>query len=168
MLWLVGMMGSGKTTVGREVAARLGMDFVDTDLLVASLTESSVADLWAAEGEGSFRRLENRMIASAAGGDPVVVATGGGAVLDPVNIGLMRGSGMVVWLEADPATLAERVGADATRPLVSGTSDPVVALTRLLDQRRDSYRLAAHHRVPTGGRSLDEVVEEVISLWNGS
>ncbi|HSJ36241.1 MAG TPA: shikimate kinase [Acidimicrobiia bacterium] len=168
MLWLIGMMGSGKSTVGVEVASRLGLDFVDTDLLVASVTDSSIADLWAAEGEHAFRRLENEMITSAASGEPVVVATGGGAVLDPGNIDLMRSSGLVIWLEASPETLAARVGSDGSRPLVADADDPVQALAELLESRRDQYVGAAHHRIPTDGRETDEIAEQVIELWNRS
>jgi shikimate kinase len=168
MLWLIGMMGSGKSTVGAEVAARVGLDFVDTDLLVASVTDSTIADLWANEGEHAFRRLENEMIASAAGGDPMVVATGGGAVLDPANIDLMRDSGIVIWLEASPETLAARVGQDGSRPLVANTDDPAQELADLLESRRDQYLRAAHHRIRTDGKDTAEIVEEVIELWNRS
>src|SRR5690606_30679459 len=117
MLWLIGMMGSGKSTVGTHVAEKLGWDFVDTDLLIASVTESSIPDLWRQRGEGQFRRLESQMIASAAAGDPVVVATGGGAVLEPDNIAVMRDSGLVIWLAASPRVLAARIGRDSNRPL---------------------------------------------------
>ena len=168
MLWLIGMMGSGKSTVGAEVAARVGLDFVDTDVLVASVTDSSIADLWTSEGEHAFRRLENEMIASAAGGDPMVVATGGGAVLDPANIELMRDSGLVIWLEASPETLAARVGEDGSRPLVANADDPVRALAELLETRREQYVGAAHHRIRTDGRNTAEIVDEVIELWNPS
>lgn len=168
MLWLIGMMGSGKSTVGVEVAARAGVDFVDTDVLVASVTDSSIADLWANEGEHAFRRLENEMIASAAGGDPMVVATGGGAVLEQTNIDLMRASGLVIWLEATPETLAARVGKDGSRPLVANTDDPVRALAELLESRREDYSRAAHHRIRTDGRDTADIAEEVIGLWNRS
>lgn len=168
MLWLIGMMGSGKSTVGTEVAARVGLDFVDTDVLVASVTDSSITDLWASGGEHAFRRLENEMIASAAGGGPMVVATGGGAVLDPANIELMRDSGLVIWLEASPETLAARVGKDGSRPLVADADDPVRALADILERRRDQYVEAAHHRIRTDGRNTAEIVDEVIELWNPS
>lgn len=168
MLWLIGMMGSGKSTVGREVAARCGLDFVDTDQLVASVTDSSITDLWGTEGEQSFRRLESQMIASAAAGEQVVVATGGGVVLEPANIDLMRGAGLVVWLTASPEALAQRIGRDSSRPLIAQAGDPVEALRRLLAQREPRYAEAAHATIATDGRPVTETVEEVLALWNAS
>lgn len=168
MLWLIGMMGSGKTTVGREVAAARGLDFVDTDLLVASLTDKSIAELWETEGESSFRRLESQMIASAAAGEPVVVATGGGAVLEGDNIAAMRGSGLVVWLRASPETLFARIGEDGARPLVANTDDPIEALGNLLAEREERYVEAAHAQVATDGRTIESIVDEVIALWDAS
>lgn len=168
MLWLIGMMGSGKTTIGVEVAAAGGLDFVDTDLLVASLTDKSIAELWETEGESAFRRLESQMIASAATGDPVVVATGGGAVLDGDNIAAMRRSGLVVWLRASPETLFARIGQDGARPLVADTDAPIEALGDLLAEREGRYAEAAHARVDTDGRTIESIVAEVIALWDAS
>lgn len=168
MLWIIGMMGSGKSTVGTAVASRLGLDFVDTDLLVASVTESSIADLWSHEGEDSFRQLEGQMIASAAAGEPVVVATGGGVILDPANIEAMRTSGLVVWLTASPETLAQRIGRDANRPLLGQAEDPRERLADLLTERSARYRQAAHTTVATDGKSVESVVEEVLRAWNAS
>ncbi|MFP3915059.1 MAG: shikimate kinase [Actinomycetota bacterium] len=168
MLWLVGMMGSGKSTVGSRVAERLGLDFVDTDDLVTSVTESTISDLWSARGEETFRRLERQMIASAAAGEPVVVATGGGVVLETENITAMRKSGLVVWLKASPEVLAERIGRDSTRPLLATSDDPVAALRSLLDEREESYIEAAHAVVDTDHRPVPEIVETVLALWNES
>jgi Shikimate kinase len=144
MLWLVGMMGSGKSTIGRRVASRVGADFVDTDELVAAVTDSSIAELWSEEGEEEFRRLESQMLASAASDDGVVVATGGGVVLDDDNIDLMRRSGRVVWLKAAPEVLAARLGRDSTRPLLAEAEDPVAVLRDLLAKREERYE-----RLPT-------------------
>lgn len=168
MLWLVGMMGSGKSTVGAKVASRLGLDFVDTDQLVAAVTESTIPELWSSRGEESFRHLETQMIASAAAGEPMVVATGGGVVLERSNIEAMRRSGLVVWLKASPEVLAKRIGHDSTRPLLASSHDPVAALRALLAQREDRYGQAAHAVVDTDDRGVDEIVESVLGLWNES
>lgn len=168
MLWLVGMMGSGKSTVGSRVADRLGLDFVDTDELVASVTDSSITDLWKKGGEDTFRRLESQMIDSAASGERVVVATGGGVVLDDHNVEAMRNSGLVVWLHASPETLAGRVGRDSTRPLLASSNDPVQALRDLLEDREHRYSEAAHAVISTENRPVDEVVREVLELCNES
>lgn len=168
MLWLIGMMGSGKSTVGSKVADRLHLAFVDTDELVTAVTETTITDLWAGSGEESFRRLESQMIASAASGSPVVVATGGGVVLDESNIAAMRESGLVVWLKASPQVLAKRIGRDSTRPLLAGSDDPVAALSALLQQREAHYREAAHAIVDTDDRPVAVIVERVLELWNES
>lgn len=165
MLWLIGMMGSGKTTVGRAVASARRLDFVDIDVLIASVTESSITDLWATNGETVFRGLERSMMKSAASDADAVVATGGGVVLDPGNIDVMRGAGMVVWLQASPETLAARIGRDSGRPLLAGSPDPVASLTGLLAERESRYAEAAHTCVDTGGRSIDSIVSEVLDLW---
>lgn len=168
MLWLVGMMGSGKSTVGSRVAARLDLDFVDTDQLVAAVTESTITDLWTSRGEESFRRLESQMIASAAAGEPVVVATGGGVVLDEANIVAMRDSGLVVWLKASPEALARRIGRDSKRPLLAASDDPVEALRSLLADREARYVEAAHAVVDTDDQPVSAIVERVLELWNES
>lgn len=168
MLWLVGMMGSGKSTVGSRVAARLDLDFVDTDQLVAAVTESTITDLWTSGGEESFRRLESQMIASAAAGEPVVVATGGGVVLDEANIVAMRDSGLVVWLKASPEALARRIGRDSKRPLLAASDDPVEALRSLLADREARYVEAAHAVVDTDDQPVSAIVERVLELWNES
>lgn len=168
MLWLIGMMGSGKTEVGRRIAAETDLDFIDTDLLIASITESSISDLWEEAGEEEFRRLEREMISSAATGEPVVVATGGGVVLDPGNIETMRASGLVVWLTASPATLAARLGEDSGRPLLAGASDIEAVLGRVVADRHQRYSEAAHVEVSTDHRPLDDVAREVLDLWNES
>ncbi|MFO7292547.1 MAG: shikimate kinase [Actinomycetes bacterium] len=169
MLWLIGMMGSGKTSVGVEVAARRGVDFIDTDELVTAVTDLTIPEIWEHRGEEEFRRLERQMIASAASGDePVVIGTGGGAVLADDNVEVMRRSGTVVWLAAAPETLARRIGRDSNRPLLAEAEDPVEVLRRVLAEREARYRRAAHAVVTTDDKTIDEVVEEVLGLWNGS
>lgn len=168
MLWLVGMMGSGKSTIGSQVADRLGFDFVDTDDLVAAVTESTIPELWNSQGEDTFRRLESQMIASAAAGQPVVVATGGGVVLDDANIVAMRDSGLVVWLKASPEVLVERIGRDSSRPLLADADDPVEALCSLLEKREARYAEAAHAVVDTGRDPVPASVARVLELWNES
>jgi shikimate kinase len=167
VLWLIGMMGSGKTTVGEAVAAELGLSFVDTDVLISSVTASSIPDLWERNGEASFRDLERQMIASAADSGPSVVATGGGAVLDDTNIAKMRSSGLVLWLTASPQTLEERIGRAGGRPLLAeGVARE--RLEALLSERRARYQEAADGEIPTDGRPVEDVVSDVIARWNAS
>lgn len=164
-LVLVGLMGAGKTTVGRRCAERLGRGFVDVDELVESDSGRAVAEVFAAEGEAGFRARERAALAGAcASPDLLVIACGGGAMLDPVNRDRARAHGCVVWLTADTPTLVARVGggaARARRPLLAD-ADPVVTLDRLAGERAAAYTAAAHATVATEGRSVDEVATAVL------
>jgi shikimate kinase len=161
------MMGSGKTTVGRAVAERLGIGFLDIDAEVERVTGQTVAQLFSA-GEPEFRRRESAMVAEVAAlAPPLVVAAGGGCVVDPQNREAMRRSGVVVWLRADPEELAARIGPDPRRPLLAG-EPPAERLARLLEERVDAYGDSANAQVETTGRGLDEVVDEVVRCLTGS
>jgi shikimate kinase len=163
-LVLVGLMGVGKTTVGRRCAARLGRPFVDTDDLVVAASGMDLPTLFAAEGEDGFRARERLAVADAcASPEPLVLATGGGAVLDAVNRRALRETGCVVWLRAPAPVLAERVGAGVHRPLLA--SDPVTTLHRLEVVRAPAYEAAAHERVDTDGRTPDEVTDAVLEVF---
>lgn len=166
-LWLIGMMGSGKSTVAWSLASRTGKPFVDTDLLVEEATGRSVVDVFEAEGEEAFRSLESEAIRAAAVMADAVVATGGGAVLLENNVRSMKSSGPVVWLRADPATLAARIGNAPGRPLLVDV-DLLRRLTVILEDRRDAYQRAADHTVDTDDSTADEVVRLVEQLWNAS
>lgn len=167
-LVLVGLMGAGKTTVGRVCAQRLGRGFVDTDDLVEAGAGVTVADLFASEGETSFRQRERAAVIEAlASPEPLVIACGGGAVVDPSNRAALRQQGFVVWLIADPDELAARVGDDTKRPLLAGPGK-AMTLKRLSALRSDAYEEAADVAVDTDHRSVDEVADEVIARFQGS
>ncbi|MDH3606220.1 MAG: shikimate kinase [Acidimicrobiia bacterium] len=158
-LWLIGMMGSGKTTVGRLAAANSGLPFRDVDLIVQERLQRSIAELWEAGGEDAFRAIESTVVEELAGAAGAVVSTGGGAVLNLANRNAMRRSGTVVWLTASPAVLASRVVGDRERPLLgSGGED---RLAQLLAGRIEHYTDVADHTVSTEGRTPAEVAEEV-------
>jgi shikimate kinase len=156
-------MGAGKTTVGAESARRLGRPFVDTDEVVESTLHMTVAEIFASEREPGFREHERRAVADVcASPTPLVIACGGGAVLDPANRSRLRETSLVVWLRAGPAALAERVEDEvAERPLLRerGASATLALLDAL---RAPAYDAAAHVTVETEGRSVDEVVEAVL------
>jgi shikimate kinase len=165
-LWLVGMMGSGKSAVGRAAAERLGEPFVDLDEEITAAAGRPISAVFADEGEACFRAAEAEAVAAVAG-RRAVVAVGGGAVLTERSRRLMRETGTVVWLDAEVGELVARVGGGQGRPLLAGP-DTAGTLAALAAERRPAYRAAAHHRVETSGRGLDEVVEEVTVLWSGS
>ncbi len=162
-LWLVGMMGAGKTTVGSLVASRLGLQLADTDAAVEAEAQASVAAIFENQGEARFRELESRAVMTAAGTD-AVVACGGGVVLDAANRQRIRESGLVIWLDAPVEVLVERLAQGAGRPLLSG-GEPAERLAEIAAARSGAYAAAAHHRVVTAGRTPDEVAEEVVALW---
>lgn len=164
-LWLIGMMGAGKSTVGREVAMRRGVAFTDTDEEIAAAAGCSIVEVWNRRGEEGFREMEAAAVerlARLAGRR--VIATGGGVVLRPASVAAMRRSGTVVWLAADPATLAVRTGDGEDRPLLAATL-PEGRLTEILAARGPVYRRAAHAVVDTGKRTVDEVVTAVEAVW---
>ncbi len=166
-LVLIGMMGAGKTTVGVECARRLGRIFVDTDELVTRTANMTVEGVFADGGESRFRRLEHDAVADVcASPEPLVVACGGGAVLDPENRRALRAAGVVVWLRAPAATLRARVGDGSTRPLLR--DDPAGALERLERLREPAYEAAAHASVDTDEFDVDTVVGAVLSLFQGA
>ena len=164
-MWLVGMMGSGKTSVGKVVAEAVQARFYDTDEVVVSVAGRSISDVWDEMGERHFRDLERAAIASVPEG--VVAAAGGGAVLDPINREAMRLAPPVVWLQATPETLSRRIGGVSDRPLLAGSRSNVDVLGELLEARAESYLAAATHIVVTDSRELDDVASEVIELWPG-
>ncbi|HUS60910.1 MAG TPA: shikimate kinase [Acidimicrobiales bacterium] len=157
---LVGMMGAGKTTIGRALARRLGRPFLDSDAEIESSTGRTVPELFAAEGEDAFRREESRVLQEALHGEqPTVIAVAGGAVLDPANRDILAAHGMVVWLRAAIDVLASRVGDGSGRPLLG--DDPEAALARLYATREPLYASLADVVVDVASRSRASIVEEI-------
>ncbi|HEV7524267.1 MAG TPA: shikimate kinase [Acidimicrobiia bacterium] len=165
-LVLIGLMGAGKTTVGLECARQLDRDFVDTDDLVTARAQMSVEAIFAEGGELQFRSVEHDVVADVcAAPRPLVVACGGGTVLDPENRRALRARGVVVWLRAPTGTLVSRVGDGTSRPLLRG--DPEAALERLGRLRELTYEAAAHASVDTDDLDVDEVARAVIAVFEG-
>ena len=137
-LYLVGMMGSGKTSTGRPLAERLGYGFVDADAVIEQAAGCSIPDIFDRDGEAGFRKLESQVLSAISQRHSLVEATGGGVVTQPENWGLLH-SGIVIWLDVVPDQLLQRLNADSTvRPLLQ-TADPEAALNALLNERRPLY-----------------------------
>jgi shikimate kinase len=169
-LVLIGLMGAGKTTVGRRCAEELGRPFVDTDDLVVATAGASVPEIFAAEGETAFRARERAALANVvASPEPLVIACGGGAMVDAENRRAVRDAGFVVWLACAPAELAARVESDGTesRPLLAG-GPTAATLTRLQGLRAGTYEQAADARVGTDGRDVDAVTATVLAAYRGA
>lgn len=161
-LVLIGLMGSGKTTVGRHLATRLGRDFVDTDQVVEERTGLSVTELFG-DSERTFRAEEAAAIRHVSALRGQVIAVGGGAVLDPMNVTHLRSTGDLILLDAMAAVLANRVGDTSSRPLLAAFDDTTARLAQLQDERADAYRTAASYVVDTNGKAPDEVATEILA-----
>jgi shikimate kinase len=142
-IYLVGLMGAGKTTVGRQLAKRLGRPFYDSDHEIVERTGVPVPTIFEIEGEDGFRRREAQTIAELTAGTDIVLATGGGAVLKPENRARLHDTGWVVYLNVPPALLYERTRHDRNRPLLR-VPDPLAKLEELHAQRDPLYRETAH------------------------
>lgn len=155
------MMGAGKSAVGRELAALLGLPFIDTDAEIALRAGRSIAEIFAADGEPAFRRLESETIAGLAG-RKAVVGLGGGAIAQPGAARALAASGTVVYLRARPATLLARLGDCADRPLLAGLApaERAAKLATLLDERRAAYE-SARVVVDTDGATAEEVAADL-------
>ncbi|MBC7267003.1 MAG: 3-dehydroquinate synthase [Coriobacteriia bacterium] len=165
-IFLTGFMGSGKSTVGRIVAERLGLPFVDLDAEIERVAGASVADIFRAEGEEGFRAAEHRALSDAVRRDDAVIACGGGVVLRDENRRLLKEHGRVVYLAVSAEEALARIGDAADRPLLAGDARAIAP--RILDARLALYRATADITVDTTGRTPQEVADEVVKLLQGS
>jgi shikimate kinase len=160
-LFLVGLMGAGKTTVGRQLARRLGKTFYDTDHEIERRTGVRVALIFEIEGEAGFRAREAQVVEALTALDGVVLATGGGAVLDPANRARLASRGLVIYLRAQPRDLHYRTRHDKSRPLLAN-ADPLARLEELHRARDPLYREVADLVVETGRQSVGHLVESLL------
>lgn len=163
-LVLVGLMGVGKSTVGAACAQRLGRRFVDVDDLIEAHEAMSVAEIFERVGADGFRERERRALRDACSlTTPLVLAPGGGAVLDPDNRQILRGAGVVVWLRAPVSVLAQRVDDSGSRPLLADGA--LSTLTRLEAERESAYADVATCTVWSGDLSVAETVDAVLDAF---
>jgi shikimate kinase len=159
-VFLVGPMGSGKSAVGRQLARRLGLEFVDSDDEIVARTGVDVAYIFEKEGEAGFRARESEVIDELTLRDNVLVATGGGAVLDPANRERLRDRGRVVYLRTSVDQQLTRTRRSDTRPLLNNP-DPRGTLVRLMERRAPLYAEVAEITVDTDGRKVRTVVDQI-------
>jgi len=161
---LIGFMATGKSTVGRLIAARMGRMFIDLDAAVEEHAGMSVAEIFRQQGEPGFRTQESAALLKFLATENCVIATGGGAACHESNLQAMLTSGFVAALYANPAEVIRRVGKLSGRPLLDGADDPEAAAMRLLSQREPFYA-RAHARADTVGRSPEQVAGDVITAF---
>jgi shikimate kinase len=165
-VYLIGAMGSGKTAVGRRLATLLGMTFVDSDAEIEKRTGVDIRYIFEKEGEARFRVREREVIADLTGLTDVVLATGGGVVLDAANRERLATTGVVVYLETNVDTLVRRTKSTKTRPLLLN-DDPKAVLERLMETRRPIYEALADLRVETTGRQVRAVAADIQQRLKG-
>tara|TARA_R110002167_G_scaffold4572_2_gene21569 strand:+ start:94524 stop:95081 length:558 start_codon:yes stop_codon:yes gene_type:complete len=160
---LVGMMGSGKTAIGRALSAALEVPFLDSDAAIEEAATQTIPEIFARDGEAFFRKREAEVIDRLLSGPPAILSTGGGAFLSEPTRELVARKAVAVWLDADLATLWERVRHKNTRPLLK-TDNPLGTLTNLFKIRAPVYALAQIHVRIAPDASIDETTRTVLSV----
>jgi shikimate kinase len=157
----IGFMGCGKSSIGRRVAQRLGHQFLDSDDLISARSEMSISDIFSLEGETGFRARETAELQALAGASKIVLATGGGAILNPANRNLFHQFGLVIWLHADAETLFERASRSGKRPLLE-VENPRSTFFHLLESRLPLYEGTADLKIDATGLSHEQTVEKIL------
>ncbi len=157
---LTGFMGTGKSVVGSRLAERLGLSFIDLDHAIEQAAGMTIPEIFASEGESGFRRRERELIGGLAAHRDCVIATGGGAVLDPENVRNLKSGAVIVCLWAEPPVILERIGADAHRPLLQAPNR-LTRIQELLEQRANAYA-EADLSVETSNSDVEEIVDRIV------
>ncbi len=160
-IYLIGFMGTGKSTVSGSLARLLGYEEIDTDACISIQQNKSIAEIFESQGETAFRDLETALLKKLAEEEQKIISCGGGMALREENAAFMRQSGIVVLLTAEPETIFERVSRDQGRPVLNGNMN-VEYIRRLLAQRAPYYQAAKELEAVTDGRSPQEIAEEIV------
>ncbi len=160
---LTGFMGTGKSTIGRLLAQRLARPFLDMDAVIEEREGRPISAIFAAEGEAHFRALERRLVQELAKRDRLVIATGGGVVLNPLNIQDFERTGLLVCLDASPEQILQRVAHETHRPLLAAP-DKQQRICDLLAARQSAYASVALH-VDTDGVSPEQIVDRILERY---
>lgn len=161
-IFLIGPMGAGKTTIGKQLARELKMPFFDSDRVIEEHTGANIPLIFDLEGEEGFRKREQAAIDELTGMQNIVLATGGGAVLREENRRYLAERGTTFYLYTDLNSLLERTRKDKNRPLLHGEESPEIILKRLMDERDSLYRQTADHIIDTGNNSIRGVIKAII------
>ena len=161
---LIGYRGTGKSTVGRRLAVRLGRVLVSTDVEIVKRAKRTIPEIVAQEGWEYFRDLESSICRELSSRDQLVIDTGGGAILRTENIEVLKKNGAVFWLTASVETIAKRIGGDNQRPSLTGAQSFVDEIQDVLRERTPKYQGAADHMITTDDRSINQLVEMLLTL----
>lgn len=160
---LIGYRGTGKSSVGKALAARLGRELVSTDSEIVRRAGCSIPEIVAQHGWEYFRDLESDLCRNLADRDQLVIDTGGGAIVRPRNVEMLKRNGRLFWLTASVESIAARIGGDTQRPSLTGTKSFVEEIQDVLRERAPKYQAAADHVIPTDDRSIDHLVQLVLA-----
>lgn len=160
-LVLIGFMGVGKTSVGKRVAERLGRSFIDTDTLIEEAHSMTINEIFERYGETFFREKEKEVVARVSRLERCVIATGGGAVLDPENVARLKSGGLMIHLSLSPEKIFERIGRERTRPLLR-KEDPKQVLETFYRSREVLYRTCSDLTVDRNGMDVEETAEKIL------
>jgi len=160
---LIGYRGTGKSTVGRSLAARLSRTVISTDAEIVKRAGQPVPDIVAQHGWDYFRDLESQICVELADQNGLVIDTGGGAILRPHNVEALKKTGTVFWLIASADTIARRIGGDTQRPSLTGTKSFIDEIQDVLGERTSRYQEAADHVINTDGRSVVQITDEIVA-----
>ncbi len=160
---LIGYRGTGKSTVGKLVAERLGRVLVSTDAEIVQLAVRNIPEIVEQHGWEYFRDLETKICQDLAGRDGVVIDTGGGAILRSQNVERLKRTGKLFWLTAPVETIAKRIGADTQRPSLTGTKSFIDEIQDVLRERTPKYQAAADYIIETDGKSTTQVADEILA-----
>jgi shikimate kinase len=164
-LVLIGYRGTGKSSVGRLLAQRLGRELVSTDAEIVRLADRSISDIVNQYGWDHFRDLEAQVCRDLSGRDGLIIDSGGGVILRPENVVCLKAGGVFFWLTAEVRTIIERIGGDTQRPSLTGTKSFTDEVEEVLRERRPKYEAAADHIIPTDDRTLNEVTDEILAKF---
>lgn len=166
-LVLIGYRGTGKSTVGKILARKLGRTVVSTDAEIVKRANLSVPDIVKQFGWDHFRDLESAVCRDVAAQDQLIIDTGGGAILRPENVEVLRKTGTLIWLTATVETITRRIGGDTQRPSLTGTKSFTDEIREVLNERTPKYQAAAAHVVSTDGISSAQVADRILQLTSG-
>jgi len=162
---MVGMMGAGKSSIGRRLAARLGLPFIDADAEIEQAANATISEIFETHGEAYFRDGERRVIQRLLDGIPKVLATGGGAFISPETRAAIRAAGVSIWLKADRDLILQRVKRRSNRPLLK-TAEPEAVVDRLLAERNPVYAEADIH-IQSRDVAHDVVIDDILAALDG-
>ena len=160
---LVGLMGAGKTAVGKILSDKLGYEFLDTDNIIEQEENCKISDIFSSKGEQYFRELENKLVLRLQNEENKIISTGGGLFQNKENITNLAKNGYIIYLQASPEILYSRIKEDFSRPLLQNT-DPLSKLSNLLKKRENNYKLA-NLTINTENKTINEISDEIIKEY---